>query len=83
MNNSSAKTDGRAGKRDDWVRSCAICPYYKRENRSKIVCSGVDEIASLHATFAEPSKKKKYEHQYCDKDWQECCIARLLEASEE
>ena len=73
-----AKPDGRCGKRDDWSRVSVMCPFYRSENRSKIRCSGFENVSALNATFPTPAEKRKYQQKFCDNDWRECPIAKVL-----
>ena len=56
----------------------AICPYYKRNDRSMIYCEGVCSGCLLHLAFSSPDQALAYRRQYCRNDWMHCRIADML-----
>ncbi len=59
------------------------CPFYKNEDRQKIVCEGVRDGTALHLTFdANPDLSKlgirDYKTVYCKGRWEDCLIAQML-----
>ena len=61
------------GKR--FVSKAAQCPYYKAQNRSVIVCEGLDCGTSVHVTFATPAERMEFQKQACKTlDYTEHCL---------
>lgn len=56
----------------------ALCPYYRRAERQKIVCEGVEMGTTLHVAFATTTLLQDYKTRFCDKDYNQCCIAGML-----
>jgi len=56
----------------------ALCPYYRRAEKQLIVCEGVEENATLHQAFSSSTQLKDYKTKYCDKAFNECWVAQML-----
>jgi hypothetical protein len=63
-----------SGKVDPYV----VCPYYKKNEKQKIHCEGVENDTALHIAFSTPQKLQDYRKQYCRRCWKECLIAEML-----
>ena len=61
----------------------AICPHYKSEERQLIYCRGIQKDTAMHIAFAYPSDKVSYKEKHCEKCYQECRIAKMLEGSDD
>ena len=59
---------------------CAFiaCPYYKRETPQKIICEGATKDCSTHVAFQDEKKRKEYKSRLCEKDWEQCLYAQML-----
>lgn len=55
------------------------CPYYKKEDRQVIYCSGVVADSSIHLAFAMPSECKVYKQKICSGNYKECKVYQMLE----
>ncbi len=59
-----------------------ICPFYKKESRFKIVCSGVLPKSSIHLSFGDDKTAKKYKEERCKSDYENCLVCRMLQGKE-
>lgn len=57
----------------------AICPHYKSEERQIIYCSGIQKDTALHIAFAYPSDRVEYKEKYCESNYKNCRLAKMLE----
>lgn len=64
------------GKR--YISPYAQCPFYKSEERQKIMCEGVDDNSTIHLAFCDPSKKTSYRKRTCCDKYDRCVIAQAL-----
>lgn len=55
-----------------------ICPYYRCEERQVIYCEGVEPNTAIHLAFAIPPQLKDYKKAYCEKAYNYCLIADML-----
>jgi hypothetical protein len=55
-----------------------ICPYYKYESQQMIHCEGVMPNTALHLAFDAKDKMRAYRNAYCEKCYNECLIAGML-----
>lgn len=53
------------------------CPYYRREEKQKIFCEGVQEGTSIHLAFDSPANLKRYMECYCKKEFNQCILAQM------
>lgn len=57
----------------------AICPYYKRSEKQKIVCESTGNYA-LELSFDRKDDRKAHKKKYCDTfDYQKCAICQINE----
>lgn len=56
----------------------AVCPYYKRNDRSKICCEGICSNSTIHLAFSSPDQIKSYKQVFCRDHWVNCRIADML-----
>lgn len=61
-----------------YILSKAICPYYKLTTRCSLYCLGFLDNTSLIMTFGNIAEKKRYQRDYCCKQWQGCPRAAML-----
>lgn len=54
------------------------CPYYRKDDRQRIVCEGLGAGNSIQMVFDNQSYMKSYEKAYCKRCWKDCCIAQML-----
>ena len=59
-----------------------ICPYYKKESRFKIICSGVLPKSSIHLSFGDDKTAKKYKDERCRKEYKNCLVYKMLKEAE-
>lgn len=56
----------------------AKCPFYKEEDRQKIICEGVVDNSSIHVAFSSPTQKGEYCRQFCYRHYDDCLVADML-----
>ena len=56
----------------------AKCPFYKSEDDMKIYCEGTEEGTSIHLAFYSKTTKKQFCKRYCERQYQDCRIAKML-----
>lgn len=56
----------------------AICPHYKSEEKHIIYCRGVQKDTATHMAFAYPADKVAYKEKYCEANYKECRIAKIV-----
>ena len=54
------------------------CPFYKREERQKIICEGMWKGSATHLAFDTPAKMKAYKKEYCNGDYEKCGLCSIL-----
>lgn len=54
------------------------CPYYKGEEKQKIVCEGVQDGAAMHLAFDTQDNLRKYKNQFCKESYLSCLWCRML-----
>ena len=64
---------------DQYVSNLSVCPFYKRENRNLICCSGLSDNSSVHLAFGFASDCKAYKVSRCRSDYSQCNVYRMLE----
>ena len=64
---------------DQYVSKLAVCPFYKRENRYLICCSGLADNSSIHLAFGLASDCKAHKTSRCRSDYMKCSVYRMLE----
>ena len=60
------------------VSKSVLCPFYSCEEDVKIHCEGVEPRTSIHLVFRSPAEFINYRLKYCDKDFGECRLAKML-----
>ncbi len=53
------------------------CPYYKRDDKQKICCEGIEPDTGIGLTFSSPARHKDYKNKYCRNCWMRCQIAQM------
>ena len=56
----------------------AQCPFYHRDKNETLVCEGVEEDSTINLVMSNKEKRKGYQSEYCNANWQNCLIARVL-----
>jgi len=56
--------------------SAAVCPFYKGEGTTKIICNGLEEGEWIIRSWKKTAKV--YKEKYCRSDWQKCPVAKML-----
>lgn len=68
--------------RDGFLAKSTICPFYKCEDESGIVCEGIVPHTSIKVIQNKPHNKaykRQYKETYCDTfQYGECPIATVL-----
>ena len=64
---------------DQYVSKLSVCPFYKRENRYLICCSGLVENSSIHLAFGHASDCKEHKTGNCRSNYRQCSVYRMLE----
>lgn len=65
------------GKR--WTCAGVLCPFYKEEESSKIICEGPEDRTSMHLAFSSPAQKTEYMLDHCKAGWEKCVLTQALE----
>lgn len=56
------------------------CPFYKRESKQEICCSGIAECSVIHIAFSNRKDKCEYKNAYCIRCCQKCMLYRMIES---
>ena len=56
------------------------CPFYKRESKQEICCSGIAEGSVIHIAFANKLNKDDYKKTYCIHCHQKCMLFQTIES---
>lgn len=62
----------------NYIAKDVRCPYYIKEDGSKIHCEGYEEGTYIHLVFPSPSSRRDYQIDVCCYDYNECPIADML-----
>ena len=68
---------------DQYISNKAECPYYKRENRNVICCSGLLPNSSTHVAFGNAADCLKYKIKLCRDEYSRCRVYEMLEEAED
>ena len=60
------------------IAKYVLCPFYHKEDNTKICCEGTDNDNVIHLTFVSWKKRMDYETKNCCKDYKSCKIAQML-----
>lgn len=52
-----------------------LCPFYKEESPSTLICEGPTPESTVRTTFTPKSKKLFYKLRYCGCDYKNCPLA--------
>lgn len=55
-----------------------LCPFYIGKERNRIVCEGLITGAQTSMSFQNPAECAKWKNRYCDRDYNSCGIAGML-----
>lgn len=66
-------------KRKQYRCKSVMCPYYKKEDRQTIYCSGVIDNSSVHLAFGHDTDCKQYKDIICKQDYRSCRVFDMLE----
>lgn len=58
----------------------ALCPYYLHQERPVIYCKGVCRDSVIHLAFANGSRYREYQCEYCERSYERCHIFKMLDA---
>ena len=67
------------GKWKQYTRKSVECPFYKKENRQVVYCSGVAENSSIHLAFGTPTDCQAYKDTICTHNYKFCRVYKMLE----
>ena len=56
-----------------------ICPFYKATATQSISCEGITEDCIIKLLFASPEKRDLHRKIFCDNNYKNCEIYRMLE----
>lgn len=62
-----------------YTRKSVECPFYKKESRQMVYCSGLVNESSIHLAFADPTACKMYKDAVCGQDYKRCRVYKMLE----
>lgn len=59
------------------------CPFFVGSSKNtsknkKLICEGVNSYSSLYLHFANEGKWKEHLTKYCNNDWSNCLVAKML-----
>ncbi|MDD3369135.1 MAG: hypothetical protein PHP50_09660 [Lachnospiraceae bacterium] len=58
----------------------AMCPFYQRGDKRKIVCEGPEDQYSLELVFDARSDRDKHREEYCNTyNYHNCHVCKLIE----
>ena len=57
----------------------ALCPFYRRAEKQKVICEGLVENSTVHMAFATSTEMDAYKREYCDKAYRMCLWEQTLE----
>ena len=66
-------------KRKQYRRKSVQCPFYKKEDRQTIYCSGVMDNTSTHIAFGHDAECTKYKDTVCGIEYKRCKVFQMLE----
>ena len=66
-------------KRNQYRSITAKCPFYKREDRQTILCSGIVEDSSVHLAFGRDADCIDYKTKLCRSNYRLCKVYKMLE----
>lgn len=56
----------------------AICPFYRKEDRYKVFCEGVDGTSSINLNFPTSKAFREYTEEHCDRNYRKCLVYNML-----
>lgn len=56
--------------------SAALCPFYKGEGTTKVICEGAEEGEWMIRNWKRNAAE--YKQKYCRASWQKCPVAKML-----
>lgn len=56
----------------------AMCPFYHKDERQRVMCEGIFPGTSIHNVFSSEPKKNVYMKTVCCRDYKKCPIATML-----
>ena len=62
-----------------YLSNAIICPYCKGEEKQIIYCRGFMPNTALHIAFAFPADRVEYKEEYCERNYDRCKLAKMLE----
>jgi hypothetical protein len=57
----------------------AVCPFFRSSGKRKISCEGITDGCITSLEFNSGRKRDLHRKVFCNKKWQNCEIARMLE----
>lgn len=62
-----------------YVSKYVQCPFYRKEEKHRIFCEGVEEGTGLMIQFYSNEHRFEYRERYCYcGNWKNCPVARML-----
>lgn len=61
----------------NYIAKDVRCPYYIKEDGTKIHCEGVEDETYIHLVFKSPSIRRDYQLDVCCNDYNFCPIAKI------
>ena len=58
--------------------AAVLCPFYKEEGKTSLVCEGQDDSMKMHIVFNPPVKKQAFKQRYCEGCYEKCKWAETL-----
>lgn len=56
----------------------AKCPFYRKEDRYKVFCEGVDGTSSINLNFPHTKEFEAYKEEHCYNNYCNCLIYNML-----
>lgn len=57
----------------------AKCPFFQHSNKQKITCEGITDGCITNLEFKTKEKRNRHRRQFCDSEYKNCKIYKVLE----
>lgn len=66
-------------KNSSWYTTVSpLCPFYQRETRESICCSGISDGNTVRISYANMNNKNEHKKSYCERRYQMCPLYQML-----
>lgn len=63
---------------ESYMSKYVLCPFYRKEEKNKICCEGIEKDTSLNLIFLSVERRKDFEKRFCCADYRRCYISEML-----